>query len=90
MLEEIVTACHHDIDEQRTPVFIIDLSDREINESRIKSSCCVLGSLTDHLFEVSMEVNFSLDVSESWDEMAKLLLLWVKNLVRCLKLQIYC
>lgn len=41
----------------------------------------VLLTLTDHLFEVAVEVNFSQDL-ESWDEQARSLLMSVKTLVR--------
>lgn len=35
-------------------------------------------ALTDHLFEVAVEVIFSQDVDESWDNLARSLLLSVK------------
>lgn len=38
-------------------------------------------SVTDHLFEVAVEVNFSQDADESWDQLARSLLLSVKSLV---------
>lgn len=38
-------------------------------------------SMTDHLFEVAVEVNFSQDADESWDQLAQSLLLSVKSLV---------
>lgn len=37
---------------------------------------------TDHLFEAAVEVNFSQDVDERWDELARSLLLSVKASVR--------
>lgn len=37
--------------------------------------------VTDHLFEVAVEVNFSQDLDESWDQLARSLLLSVKTLV---------
>lgn len=39
-------------------------------------------SLTDHLFEVAIEINFSQDLLKSWDNLARSLLLSVKALVR--------
>lgn len=38
-------------------------------------------SLTDHLFEVAIEINFSQDLLKSWDNLARSLLLSVKALV---------
>lgn len=40
-----------------------------------------LCSLTDHLFEVAVEVEFSQDAEESWDSRARSLLQSVKALV---------
>lgn len=37
--------------------------------------------LTDHLFEVAVEVNFSPEGEESWDDLSRALLLSVKALV---------
>lgn len=34
-----------------------------------------------HLFEVAVEVNFSLHLGESWDDVVRSLLLWVKTLI---------
>lgn len=38
-------------------------------------------SLTDHLLEVAIEINFSQDLLKSWDNLARSLLLSVKALV---------
>lgn len=38
-------------------------------------------SVTDHLLEVAVEVNFSQELEESWDQLARSLLLSVKTLV---------
>lgn len=37
--------------------------------------------LTDHLFEVAVEVDFRPDLEESWDDQSRALLLSVKALV---------
>lgn len=39
------------------------------------------GLLTDHLFEVAVEVSFTHSLEDSWDSLARLLLLSVKTLV---------
>lgn len=50
-------------------------------------------SLTDHLFEVAIEINFSQDLLKSWDNLARSLLLSVKALVRvcvCVYVRVIC
>lgn len=37
--------------------------------------------MTDHLFEVAVEVNFTQDLEEPWDNLARSLLVSVKDLV---------